>query len=248
MTASLSSSSRWELAAQALREQYQPQVASLSERFEPLSASDLLTWAVEEFGDGLVLACSFGPEDLVLIDLLTAINPRVRAFFLDTDFHFPETLQLREQVLARYPHLQLQIFKPLLTPEEQAAQYGPELYRSDPDLCCNIRKVEPLNRALAGCTTWITGMRREQSPTRADIGKVQWDGKRNRLKLNPLADWTNGQVWKYILDHGIPYNPLHDRHYPSIGCIHCTAPVEPGADPRSGRWKGTSKTECGLHT
>jgi phosphoadenosine phosphosulfate reductase len=91
-------------------------------------------------------------------------------------------------------------------------------------------------------------MRREQSPTRADIGKVQWDGKRNRLKLNPLADWTNGQVWKYILDHGIPYNPLHDRHYPSIGCLHCTAPVEPGADPRSGRWKGTSKTECGLHT
>ncbi len=248
MTATLSSSGHWELAAQALREQYQPQVASLSERFEPLSASDLLAWAVAEFGDGLVLACSFGPEDLVLIDLLTAIRPQVRAFFLDTDFHFPETLQLQQQVLARYPDLQLEVFKPLLTPEEQAAQYGPELYRTNPDLCCNLRKVEPLNRALANCTTWITGMRREQSPTRANIGKVQWDGKRNRLKLNPLADWTNGQVWKYILDHGIPYNPLHDRNYPSIGCLHCTAPVEPGEDPRSGRWKGTAKTECGLHT
>lgn len=111
-----------------------------------------------------MLACSLGPEDLVLIDLLTAIRPQVRAFFLDTDFHFPETLQLQQQVLARYPHLQLEIFKPLLTPEEQAAQYGPELYRTNPDLCCNIRKVEPLNRALANCTTWITGMRREQSP------------------------------------------------------------------------------------
>ncbi|MFS8868699.1 phosphoadenylyl-sulfate reductase [Synechococcus sp. H65.1] len=248
MSTTLSSSTPWEWAAQEVQRRYQSQVAALSEHFEPLSASDLLAWAVSEFGDGLVLACSFGPEDLVLIDLLTAIRPQVRAFFLDTDFHFPETLQLQQQVLARYPHLQLEVFKPLLTPEEQAAQYGPELYRTNPDLCCNLRKVEPLNRALANCTTWITGMRREQAPTRANIGKVQWDGKRNRLKLNPLADWTSGQVWKYILDHGIPYNPLHDRNYPSIGCLPCTAPVEPGEDPRSGRWKGMAKTECGLHT
>jgi len=248
MSATLSSSTHWEQAAQEVQKRYQPQVAALSERFEPLSASDLLAWAVSEFGDGLVLACSFGPEDLVLIDLLTAIRPQVRAFFLDTDFHFPETLQLQQQVLARYPYLQLEVFKPLLTPEEQAAQHGPELYRTNPDLCCHLRKVEPLHRALANCTTWITGMRREQAPTRANIGKVQWDSKRNRLKLNPLADWTSGQVWKYILDHGIPYNPLHDRNYPSIGCMPCTAPVEPGADPRSGRWKGMAKTECGLHT
>ncbi|MFQ3613826.1 MAG: phosphoadenylyl-sulfate reductase [Cyanobacteriota bacterium] len=248
MTATLSSSSRWELAAQALQEQYQPQVVSLSEQFEPLDPIALLSWADREFGDGLLLACSFGPEDVVLIDLLTSIRPSARAFFLDTDFHFPETLELREQILARYPQLQLESLKPLLTPEEQAAQYEPELYRANPDLCCGIRKVEPLNRALVRCTTWITGMRREQSPTRADIGKVQWDGKRNRLKLNPLADWTETQVWDYIRTHGIPYNPLHDRNYPSIGCIHCTAPVAPGADPRSGRWQGKAKTECGLHT
>ncbi len=248
MTATLSSSSRWEWTAAALQEQYQPQVESLSAQFEPLDPLALLRWAEGEFGDGVLLACSFGAEDVVLIDMLTSIRPNARAFFLDTDFHFPETLELRDRILARYPQLQLEVFKPLLTPEEQAAQYGPELYRTNPDLCCHLRKVEPLSRALVHCAAWVTGMRRQQSPTRAHIGKVQWDSKRNRLKLNPLADWTEKQVWSYIYTHGLPYNPLHDRNYPSIGCMHCTAPVAPGADPRSGRWQGMAKTECGLHT
>ncbi|MEN9204952.1 MAG: phosphoadenylyl-sulfate reductase [Thermostichales cyanobacterium SZTDM-1c_bins_54] len=227
---------------------YQPEIERLSQEYESRSPQELLAWAVASFGEGLILACSFGPEDLVLIDLLTQIQPAAQAFFLDTDFHFPETLELKAKVEQRYPQLRLHTYKPLFTPEEQAAEYGPELYRRNPDQCCYIRKVEPMNRALQGYQAWVTGMRRQQAATRASIGKVQWDGKRDKVKLNPLADWTDKQVWNYIHSHNLPYNVLHDRNYPSIGCFHCTAPVAPGQDPRSGRWQGTGKTECGLHT
>ncbi|GAB4212485.1 MAG: phosphoadenylyl-sulfate reductase [Synechococcales cyanobacterium] len=226
---------------------YQSEIESLSQQFEVPPATEVLKWAANEFGHSLVLACSFGPEDLVLIDLLTQVQPDAHAFFLDTDFHFAETLELKEQIQNRYPRLQLHTVKPLFTPEEQAAQYGEALYRSNPDQCCYIRKVEPMNRVLQPYEAWITGMRREQAVTRANIGKVQWDAKRDKLKLNPLADWTEQQVWAYITKHEIPYNALHDQNFPSIGCFHCTAPVAPGADPRSGRWQGKQKVECGLH-
>jgi phosphoadenosine phosphosulfate reductase len=233
---------------QDLRQRYYPQIEDLSQAFETASPLELLQWAVDQFDHQVVLACSFGPEDVVLIDLLTRIQADAHAFFLDTDFHFPQTLELKDRILARYPQLQLETVRPLLTPEQQANEYGPELYKSNPDQCCGIRKVEPLNRTLARYDAWITGMRREQAATRAAIGKVQWDAKRERVKLNPLADWTNKQIWAYIVANQVPYNPLHDQDYPSIGCTHCTAPVRQGEDPRSGRWQGKGKTECGLHT
>lgn len=234
------------LASPVLR--YQPEIDRLSQEFESRAAGDVLSWAVSTFGESVILACSFGPEDLVLIDLLMQIQPHAHAFFLDTDFHFAETLELKAKVEQRYPDLRLHTMKPLLTPAEQEAAYGPELYRSNPDQCCALRKVEPMNRVLQPYQAWITGMRRQQAPTRATIGKIQWDGKRDKVKLNPLADWTDSQVWAYIHKHQLPYNPLHDQNFPSIGCFHCTAPVQPGQDPRSGRWQGHSKTECGLHT
>ncbi len=224
------------------------EIEALSQSFEAQEASALLSWAANKYGDQLVLACSLGPEDLVLIDLLSRVYPGLQAFFLDTDFHFVETMALKDQIQARYPNMHLEIVKPLLTVEQQADQHGAELYVTNPDQCCGIRKVEPLNRVLSGYDAWITGMRRQQAPTRASIGKVQWDVKRSMVKLNPLADWTEEQVWAYITANGIPYNPLHDQNYPSIGCTHCTAPVQPGEDPRSGRWQGQGKTECGLHT
>jgi len=234
------------LSSPALR--YQPEIDGLSRSLEFRSAQDVLVWAVSAFPESVILACSFGPEDLVLIDLLTQIQPHPHAFFLDTDFHFAETLELKAKVEQRYPNLRLHSMKPLLTPVDQEAKYGPELYRSNPDQCCTIRKVEPMNRALQPYQAWITGMRRQQAPTRSTIGKIQWDGKRDKVKLNPLADWSEEQVWAYIHEHGVPYNPLHDQNFPSIGCFHCTAQVQPGQDPRSGRWQGKQKTECGLHT
>ncbi len=136
---------------------------------------------------------------------------------------------------------------PKLTPEEQAASHGEELWKIDPNQCCNIRKVEPLTRILSQYDAWITGIRRDQAPTRANAKKVEYDHKFGLVKFNPIADWTSDDVWTYIRDNQVLYNPLHDRNYPSIGCEHCTRPVQPGEDPRAYRWSGTEKTECGLH-
>jgi phosphoadenosine phosphosulfate reductase len=225
-------------------------MAELARQWEGQSVESTLVEAVRAFGDRLVLASSLGPEDLVLTDMLYKIQPRANAFFIDTGFHFPETLALLEQVQSRYPELHLEIVRPLFTVAEQAAKHGERLYEREPDTCCAIRKVEPLNRVLRSYKAWITGMRREQSPTRAAIGVVQWDSRRGMVKFNPLAAWTHKQVWAYVVAHKLPYNPLHDRGYPSIGCSprQCTAPVVAGADPRSGRWTGKGKLECGLHT
>lgn len=220
----------------------------LARQWEGQSAQTTLSEAVRAFGDNLVLACSFGPEDIVLIDLLSQVAPNAQVFFIDTGYHFPETLALKERVLARYPQLRLETVTPLSTVEDQDAEHGERLYERSPDSCCAIRKVEPLNRVLKGYKAWITGMRREQAPTRSDIGLVQWDSRRGMVKFNPLATWTNSEVWKYIMDHKLDYNPLHDQGYPSIGCAPCTAAVAPGQDPRSGRWSGKGKIECGLHT
>jgi phosphoadenosine phosphosulfate reductase len=170
-------------------------------------------------------------------------------FYLDTDFLFPETLEVRGRLIARYglePNQLIQV-KSALTPDEQAAQYGPALWQRDPDRCCELRKIEPLTRILSKYEAWITGIRRDQAPTRANAGLVEWDRKFQLIKVNPLARWKSEDVWTYIRLHEIPYNALHDRNYPSIGCTHCTAPVLPGEDPRSGRWKNSGKTECGLH-
>jgi phosphoadenosine phosphosulfate reductase len=197
----------------------------------------------------IVLACSFGAEDVVLVDMIHRIDPTVPLFYLDTDFLFPETHHVRDRLVERYqlePERVIQV-KPLLTPEAQARQYGEALWTRQPDQCCQLRKIEPLMQVLQGRDAWITGIRRDQAPTRAHAGLIEWDTKFQLVKVNPLARWTWDEVWTYIRLYEVPYNELHDRSYPSIGCTHCTAPVKPGEDPRAGRWKNFVKTECGLH-
>jgi phosphoadenosine phosphosulfate reductase len=224
------------------------QLAALSRRWEEegRGPEDVLRWAAERFGRGAALACSFGAEDCVLVDMAARVAPDVDVFYLDTRLLFPETYATRDRLIERYGIRPLPV-TPRLTLEEQAAEFGPALWSRDPDLCCHLRKVEPLSGFLAGRAAWITGIRREQSPTRANAPLVEWDERFGLVKCNPLALWRWSDVWDYIRAHQVPYNPLHDRGYPSIGCRPCTRPVRPGEDPRAGRWPGFAKTECGLH-
>ncbi|HBZ83833.1 MULTISPECIES: phosphoadenylyl-sulfate reductase [Brevibacillus] len=215
-------------------------------RMEAKLPQDVLVLAVENFAGNLVLASSFGAEDVVLIDMLHKLAPTIPVFYLDTNKHFAETYETRDKLQERYQTKFIQVL-PQMTLAEQEEKHGAKLWETDPNLCCQIRKVEPLQRVLSGYDAWITGIRRDQAPTRAHAKKVEWDDKFNLVKFNPLADWTMDQVWEYIHANQVPYNPLHDRHYPSIGCSVCTRPVLPGQDPRAGRWAGFDKTECGLH-
>ena len=220
---------------------------AVSSALEGASPQEILRWAVERYQPGLALACSFGgPSGMVLLDMIMAIDRGVDVFYLDTDFLFPETYRLRDVAAARYG-FQPAGYTSLLTPSRQAARHGDALWARDADACCAIRKVEPNRRALAGKRAWISGIRRDQAKTRRDVRIVEWDDKFGLVKVNPLAAWTESQVWTYILENGVPYNELHDRGYPSIGCTYCTNPVKPGDDPRSGRWQGQDKVECGLH-
>jgi len=233
---------------EAVRIEWTPEgIAKLADWWEEKTPQELLALAVERFGTKVALACSFGAEDVVLVDMLVKINPEVPIFYLDTDKHFRETYETRDRLSARYGISFVQV-KPALTLEEQAARYGERLWERDPNLCCNLRKVAPLAGFLREFDAWITGIRREQAPTRANARKVEWDAKFGVVKFNPLADWTFKDVWRYIHENNVPYNPLHDRGYPSIGCECCTRPVKPGEDFRAGRWAGFNKTECGLHT
>ncbi|KQL48620.1 phosphoadenosine phosphosulfate reductase [Brevibacillus choshinensis] len=215
-------------------------------RLEAKAPMDVLVTAVENYAGGIVLASSFGAEDVVLIDMLHKLAPTIPVFYLDTNKHFTETYHTRDRLQERYGTTFIQVL-PQITLEEQAQQHGDKLWEREPNLCCEIRKVEPLKRVLSQYEAWVTGIRREQSPTRANAKKVEWDEKFNLVKFNPLADWTDAQVWEYIHANDVPYNPLHDRNYPSIGCSVCTRAVKSGQDPRSGRWAGHEKTECGLH-
>lgn len=224
-----------------------PDLRAASEALEGRTPQEILQWAAREYQPGLALACSFGgPSGMVLLDMVMGIDRSVEVFYLDTDFLFPETYRLRDVAAAKYD-FQPVGYMSLLTPTQQAAKFGEALWSRDPDACCAVRKVEPNERALQGKRAWISGIRRDQSKTRTDIQIVEWDEKFGLVKINPLASWTEAQVWKYILDNSVPYNELHDRNYPSIGCTHCTKPVMPGDDPRSGRWQGFDKVECGLH-
>lgn len=223
------------------------ELAQISAELEERSPQEVLRWAVEEFFPDLSVACSFGgPSGMVLVDMIAKIEPRVEVFYLDTDFLFPETYATRDRVIERYG-IQPVAYKSELTPAEQAQQHGDELWLRNPDLCCELRKVEPNRRALAGKRAWISGLRRDQAATRRDTPIVQWDEKFGLVKVNPLARWTEADVWSYIVRNEVPYNPLHDQNYPSVSCTYCTKPVQPGDDPRSGRWQGFDKTECGLH-
>lgn len=216
-----------------------------AESFENQSPEALIAWAVEKFPN-ITLACSFGAEDVVLVDMIQKISPESDIFYLDTNVHFQETLDTRDRLAQHYGLKFVQVL-PKLTLEEQAAQFGEELWKSDANQCCNIRKVDPLTDILKNYDAWITGIRRDQAPTRANAKKVEYDVKFGLVKFNPLASWTSEDVWNYIRTNNIIYNPLHDNNYPSIGCSHCTRQVMPGEDPRAGRWAGNEKTECGLH-
>ncbi|WP_028559507.1 phosphoadenylyl-sulfate reductase [Paenibacillus pinihumi] len=215
------------------------------EELENASPEDIIRYAVETFPN-ITFACSFGAEDVVLVDMLQKISPKTDIFYLDTDFHFQETYETKVQLEQHY-NLKFVEVKPLITPEEQAAEHGPELWKSSPNQCCDIRKVQPLTQILSKYEAWITGIRRDQAPTRANAKKIEYDTKFGLVKFNPIAGWTSEDVWNYIRENNVIYNPLHDNHYPSIGCEHCTRQVMPGEDPRAGRWSGNEKTECGLH-
>lgn len=221
-------------------------IEELAEKFELTAPEKILHWGVREFNNKITLACSFGCEDLVLLDMLLKINPHAHVFYLDTDMHFQETYETRDRLEEKYDISFIQV-KPKLSLEEQAIKHGEHLWQRQPDLCCNIRKVQPLINVLKPYKAWITGIRRDQSPTRANSQKIEWDSKFQMIKLNPLASWTIEEVWDYIKSNDIPYNPLHEQNFPSIGCRVCTKPVMPGEDIRSGRWDGHQKTECGLH-
>jgi phosphoadenosine phosphosulfate reductase len=222
-------------------------LARVAARLEGAGPDEVLRWAVDEFFPDLTLACSFGgPSGMVLVDMIAKIEPRVEVFYLDTDFLFPETYSTRDKVVNRYG-VNVVAYKPQLSPKEQAAQYGDELWLRDPDRCCALRKVEPNERALAGKRAWISGLRRDQAATRRETPIVQWDERFDLAKINPLVNWTEGDVWAYILKNDVPYNPLHDRDYPSVSCSYCTRPIQPGEDLRAGRWQGQDKVECGIH-
>jgi phosphoadenosine phosphosulfate reductase len=218
----------------------------LSDGFEKSSSQEILSWALDRFHPDIALACSFQAEESVLVDMLSRIRPETKIFYLDTAVLFPETYETRDRFVERYGVQPIRMAASLAM-EDQSRLYGDELWKSDPNQCCNIRKVQPLTAALAPLRGWITGIRREQAPTRANAGLVEWDGKFGLVKVSPLATWTSEDVWKYIAENDVPYNPLHDQGYPSIGCTHCTRQVMPGEDPRAGRWSGNDKIECGLH-
>lgn len=219
-----------------------------SRALEALEAQEVLRLALTTFGGGARISTAFGATGLVLMDLAQRIDPRVSAYSIDTGFNFPETEALIERWRAR--GLNLEVVRPTQTPEQQAAEQGEALWARDPDRCCALRKVEPNDRALASAKLWIAALRRDESSSRLEtpmLSAVTLPSGQQILKLCPLVAWTKGQVWRYILEHQLPYNPLHDQGYASIGCTHCTRAVTAGEDERAGRWAGTGKRECGLH-
>ncbi|MHB8328228.1 MAG: phosphoadenylyl-sulfate reductase [Acidimicrobiales bacterium] len=212
-----------------------PEIEARSAELETAPAGRVIAWAVERFGDQLALACSF--QDCVLVDLAVQVAPGIEVIFLDTGSHFPETLAFVEQVRTRYD-LNLRVTEP----GPQAAPWSCGTER-----CCELRKVEPLDRALQGQLAWITGLKRVDAQTRSVAPVVSWDETRRLVKVNPLATWTDDDIAAYLADHGLPVHPLMAQGYLSIGCAPTTRPVVPGEDPRAGRWAGSGKTECGLH-
>jgi phosphoadenosine phosphosulfate reductase len=222
------------------------EISEIALRFEDSPPQEIVSWAVNTFNKDIAFACSFGMEDLCIVDMIVKEGTEANIFYLDTALLFKETHELIKKLENRY-RVKFESVKPECTLEQQANQHGDDLWTVDPDLCCNIRKVAPLKKKLSTLKAWMTGIRRDQTPERASAKTVEWDKKFELVKVNPLVKWTSGDTKDYIMKHGIPYNPLHDKGYPSIGCKPCTFPVKPGEDPRSGRWKGFAKKECGLH-
>jgi len=221
-------------------------IAEVQSAAETWSPAQTLAWAFETFGNRVAISSAFGAEGMVLIDLASRAQKDFRLFTIDTEFLFPETYALMDKIERRYGIAIEKVYS-LLSPEEQERTQGATLWSRDPDRCCNLRKVEPLRRKLGELDAWITSIRRDQTEARSGARRIEWDEKFGLVKINPIVDWTSKEVWRYIQQHGVPYNSLHDQSYPSIGCTHCTGPVRAGEDPRAGRWPGFAKTECGLH-
>ena len=222
---------------------------------EPISEDTptdrFIAWTLERFaGQRMIMTTSFGMEGCALIDMYAAHGLPLTVIYLDTMFFFPETHELRERMIERYPHLEFVNRGTSLTPQEQKAKHGDELWKHNPDLCCQLRKVEPMYAVMAEADAWITGLRRSQSVSRANLRLVEWEWRYQVLKISPLAKWERPEIWEYIQKHDVPYNKLHERDYPTVGCTHCTVPV-PGSKigeySRAGRWSESEKTECGLH-
>jgi len=218
-----------------------------SQELETATPQQILSWAVERFAPRFTMATAFGPEGMTIIHMLAEIAPDTPIFNLDTGYQFQETLELRERVKQRYG-VEVELKKPDLSVERYEALHGGPLYETNPNQCCFDRKIKVLREAIRGIHAWASGIRRDQSPDRARAPIVAWDKKFDVVKVSPLANWTKKEVWQMIVDHDIPYNPLHDQGYTSIGCWPCTRAVLFGEDERAGRWSGAAKTECGLHT
>ncbi|MEZ4711605.1 MAG: phosphoadenylyl-sulfate reductase [Caldilineaceae bacterium] len=247
----LSTSTQSNLAPLAPHRWAPANLTHIARRFEKQAPPALLNWAAASFGQDLVMATGFGPSGVVLMHMVSEMSTVQRrfkpaVFYLQTDLLFPETLALRDR-LAEQMGIRFVEVHSGLSLAEQALRYGAELWQQSPNLCCQLRKVNPLREFLSNKRAWITGIRRDQSSTRASAPLVMWDEANQLVKLNPLAGWSSDQIWTYIYQHNLPYNALHDQGYPSIGCTMCTRAVRPGEDERAGRWAGLGKTECGIH-
>lgn len=218
-----------------------------SRMLEHATPEEILTWAVDNYYPRFTMATGLGPEGCVIISMLAKIEPRVYIFNLDTGYQFPETLNLRDRIAEKYG-IEVDLQKPDLSPEEYERLHGGPVYSTNSDRCCYDRKISVLHRVAVHFEAWATGIRRDQNANRADTPIVKWDKKFGLVKISPLAAWTKKDVWNRIVNEKVPYNLLHDRGYPSIGCQPCTRAVMPGEDERAGRWSGCAKTECGLHT
>jgi phosphoadenosine phosphosulfate reductase len=222
------------------------ELAQLNTHFDGADPVEIIGWAADRFMPALAATSSFQTQSVALLHLISRVRPDLPVIFLDTGYHFPETLVYRDQLVERFG-LTLRVVKPALNRRDFVQQYGNALYRRDPDLCCYVNKVEPMQRALRDLDAWISGIRRDQTPDRAAALPVELlpDG---RVKVNPLVAWTRRELWAYIHQHDLPAHPLFSQGYLSVGCAPCTGPVADGGDERAGRWAGTGKFECGLHT
>jgi len=218
----------------------------LNRRFESAPAEDILTWAITDFGTGLSIGTSFGASGMALMDIALRIDPDVDIFYVDTGYFFPETLDLIRRTQERYGRSFRRV-TPEQTVAQQEADHGPTLYAQNPDLCYQLRKIQPMETTQRDSTAWVSALRRDQSSTRTQTPVVRWNGRHSVAKIAPLARWSEEDVWSYIHHYNLPYNELHDQNYPSIGCWPCTRAVKAGSDLRAGRWSGQAKTECGLH-
>lgn len=224
------------------------EIAAANERLKDASAEEVLRWAVDRFHPRLLMATAFGAEGCCLIHMLASIEPTVRTINIDTGYQFPETLELRERILYRYG-IAVEYVRPEMTVADYEAEHGGPLYELRPDDCCRDRKILPLQQAVKAIAplAWISAIRKDQTADRGRADVVAWDAKFDLVKVNPLLHWSKKDVWAFVMKHDVPYNPLHDRDYPSIGCWPCTRAVKAGEDDRAGRWAGKAKKECGLH-